>query len=166
MRLLLICFLLSFGSIQAQEFTTIFLVRHAEKDMTESTNDPGLSEEGEQRKNDLAHTLGDTQIDAIFSTPYIRTRSTVAPLAREKGLEVREYDPFDEEALHKIIHQHRGKTILFSGHSNTVPAMLNMLTQSEDYQVLPDNAYDDLFMVIFYGSEGKVIHLQYSEEDH
>ncbi len=164
-RLLIILFLLSTGALRAQEFTTIILVRHAEKDMSASTNNPDLSPEGMKRQAALTHTLMEMDLDAIYSTPYIRTRRTVEALAAAKGLEIGEYDPFDDEKLHEILHQNQGKTILFSGHSNTVPSMLNMLTQSTQYSPLEDSAYDDLYMVVFYGTESTVLHLQYGETD-
>jgi len=165
MRSLLLLLCLLAGTIQAQDFTTIILVRHAEKDMSASTNDPGLSAAGKERSEALAHALAEMDIDAIFSTPYVRTRTTVSLLSEQKALAIKEYDPFDKEALHTILHDHKGKTLLFSGHSNTVPAMLNTLTQTNDYQILDDQAYDDLFMVIFHDDKPKVIHLQYGAPD-
>jgi 2,3-bisphosphoglycerate-dependent phosphoglycerate mutase len=165
MRLLIIIIMLSGGMLRAQEFTTIILVRHAEKDMTASTNDPDLSPAGMQRQADLTHTLMEMDLDAIYSTPYVRTRRTVEGLAFGKNLEILEYDPFDDEELHKILHENQGGTILFSGHSNTVPSMLNMLTQSTRYSALPENAYDDLYIVMLYGTESRVLHLQYGEPD-
>ena len=164
-RLAVILIILTSAPLAAQEFTTVILVRHAEKDMTASTNDPDLSEEGKLRQRSLMHSLREMNIDAIFSTPYKRTMQTVELLADSTGIQIGEYNPFDEEQIHSILHENEGGTILFSGHSNTVPAMLNMLTQSSAYKPFPESAYDDLFIVVLYGTEARVHHLQYYPPD-
>ena len=49
--------------------TTIYLVRHAEKDLSDTSNrNPELTAIGIQRANDLAQTLSKVNIDAVYST--------------------------------------------------------------------------------------------------
>ncbi len=166
MRISLIFIFLLTGLISsAQDFTTVILVRHAEKDMTASTNNPDLSPEGQERAKALSHVLANMDISAVYSTPYLRTRNTVQGIAAIKNLEIHEYAPFDEDAILKIIESNHGKTILFSGHSNTVPAMLNLLTRTKDYPVLSDNDYDNLFIVMLHGDDVQVFPLQYGASD-
>jgi len=73
--------------------TTYYLVRHAEK--TAEKPDPGLTETGQQRAQDLAVHLKDVKLIKIYSSDYIRTRDTAAPIAAAQGLEVTLYDPRD-----------------------------------------------------------------------
>ena len=151
--------------LHAQELTTVILVRHAEKDMTASTPDPELSPEGVSRSQALMHALGEMDIDAIYSTPYKRTQNTVRGVAQAHGVEIFGYDPFDREAFFSILDAHKGETLLFSGHSNTVPSMLNWLTGSESWSPFEEDQYDDLFMVVIGEGNPKVFHLQYGAPD-
>ena len=72
-------FLFVFGlQISAQQ-TTIWLVRHAEKDTAAATkSDPPLSSVGVQRVKDLRSYLLAEKIDNVFSTETKRTRATAA----------------------------------------------------------------------------------------
>jgi len=62
--------------------TTIYLVRHAEK---QKGSDPMLTEAGEERALKLLSILKDQGVDAVYSTPYNRTKSTAAPTAKHFG---------------------------------------------------------------------------------
>src|SRR5688572_14427585 len=70
------------------EVTTVILVRHAEK--AGPSGDVPLSEPGLARANELARVLQGVKIDAIYSTPFERTRKTVAPIAEKLGVKVEE----------------------------------------------------------------------------
>lgn len=76
--------LVACSSFAQQPVTTFILVRHAEKDMTQSTPDPDLSAEGHARARRLALLFEKTEIAAVYSTPFKRTRQTVEPLAAGK----------------------------------------------------------------------------------
>ncbi len=103
---------------------TVFLVRHAEK--LDDGRDPGLSPAGERRAATLAHTLRDAQIERIHSSDYIRTRDTAAPIAAALGLDVGLYDPRDLPTLAAELRQ-TGGVHLVVGHSNTTPALVELL---------------------------------------
>lgn len=142
--------------------TTVILVRHAEK-ADGTTDDPGLMPEGEQRALDLARVLKDTQVDAIYSTSYRRTRLTVAPLANDKKLEVRAYRAFEKEDILAMVGEHRGGTIVIVGHSDSVPWTLRLLTGDERYRDFESEDYDNLLIVAVArpGKATKVIWLSY-----
>jgi phosphohistidine phosphatase SixA len=103
----------------AQQLTTFILVRHAEK--ADGSDDPELSEAGKARAQRLAEVLSKTSIQAIYSTSYKRTRDTVSPLAKAKGLEVIAYEAKKADPIEKILKDHVGGTVVISGHSNTTP---------------------------------------------
>ena len=62
--------------------TTYYIVRHAEKETANTmTSDVSLSEIGKQRAEALKDLLQKENIKYIFSTNFMRTRSTAQPLA-------------------------------------------------------------------------------------
>lgn len=152
---------------QAQEnenvITTFILVRHAEKDLTQSTNDPDLSVEGKSRAIKLTEVLKKADIQAVYSTPYKRTQQTVQPLASVKGLHVMSYQANKMDEIDSMISQHSGSTVLLSGHSNTVPVILNYLIGEEKYKILDDGDYGNIILVSVTerGRNAKVVWLRY-----
>lgn len=127
--------------------TTIVLVRHAEK-ANDGSQDPPLSEKGKERAEALAEMLGNTSIDAVFSSDYLRTRSTAMPLAEQKGLEVQLYDPRRQDVLiEKLQKEYKGKTVVVIGHSNTIPFAVNALLEENRLQTLDEAEYEKVFVV-------------------
>jgi 2,3-bisphosphoglycerate-dependent phosphoglycerate mutase len=128
------------------KLTTFILVRHAEKE-SDGTKDPALTEKGQERANRLAALLKRTQISAIYSTPFQRTRQTIRPLATEQELSIAEYDPFDKELLGKLLATYSGGCVVLSGHSNTTPALVNRLIGEERFDQLSEDDYGNIFIV-------------------
>ena len=164
--LILGIFLSSCGSQRAvlrpgdlQNPTTIILVRHAEK-ADDGTSDPALTPLGQSRAQRLAAMLAPMEVDAVYSTPYKRTRLTGVPTAELKHLTVQEYSPNDKSFLPKLLNDYAGKTILVVGHSNTVPTMVNALT-GKAYEQLDESEYDKLFIVERIIEEGRVMVLSF-----
>ena len=148
--------------VENMELTTFILVRHAEK-ADDGTKDPGLTEEGVQRSENLLSLLNSTDITAIYSTNYKRTRLTVEPLADSKSLTIQTYDWKDPEAMiQKMIADYPGGTVVISGHSNTTPVLANILLGSDLFQQFDDADYSNLLIIT--ASEtgsGKLVHLSY-----
>lgn len=123
--------------------TTVYIVRHAEKvDDTDSTD---LSPAGRQRAVALADTLSRRGIDAIFSTPFRRTRQTAQPLAERINQPVVNYATTD--ALVNRIGQMRTKNILIVGHSNTILDIARKLRTTPTRQRIESGDYDNLLVV-------------------
>jgi len=147
-RLILLCLLIS-GTIQLHaqnDVTTFILVRHAEKS-TDDPRDPSLSEEGIKRAEALKTMLSQADIAALYSSPYKRTKGTVQPIAEAKGLEIMTYDPRSAAFLEDIMKNHKGKTIVISGHSNTTPNVVNALLGKEQFKTLSESDYSKIFIV-------------------
>ncbi|MEZ4992068.1 MAG: phosphoglycerate mutase family protein [Saprospiraceae bacterium] len=164
--LVLVIFLSSCGSQQTvlrpgdlQHPTTIILVRHAEK-ADDGTSDPALTPLGQSRAQRLAAMLAPMEVDAVYSTPYKRTRLTGVPTAELKHLTVQEYSPNDKAFLSKLTSDYAGKTILVVGHSNTIPTLVNALT-GKAYEQLGESEYDKLFIVEVVDGIGRVMVLSY-----
>ncbi|TRX62175.1 histidine phosphatase family protein [Fulvivirga sp. M361] len=162
--LLFVCSLFVFVSLTCVHGqTTVILLRHAEKDL-ESGSDPGLSEKGRQRAKELVRVLENVKIDAIYSTPFNRTKETVAPLAENQELDIEEYNPFKLEEITAMLMKSENKTFVFSGHSNTTPIFVNLLLGSQEYKQLNEADYDNLYIVtINKKGKSKVLELAYGE---
>lgn len=145
------------------ELTTIILVRHAEKS-TEGGGDPNLTPAGEIRAKALSELLQNTDIDIIFSTPFKRTKQTIKPLAESNSLTIQEYNPFKIEEVMDVIKDNYGKTMVFSGHSNTTPILVNKIAGVSNYKQLHESDYDNLYIItISEVGAGSIIELQYGE---
>jgi 2,3-bisphosphoglycerate-dependent phosphoglycerate mutase len=127
--------------------TTYYIVRHAEKVTTNTmASDVPLSDAGKQRAEALKNILQKENIKHIFSTNFIRTKSTALPLANAINVPVEIYDPKDTNFISKL--KSLDGNILIVGHSNTVDDLINSLSGKKEVNGdLPDSEYGDLFVV-------------------
>lgn len=141
--------------------TTIFLVRHAEKDTTVAGNDPPLSRAGVARANLLAHALGHAEISTIFVTEWLRTRATAEPIARTLNDSLHVLRGRDVAAhAERIRREALGHTALVVGHSNTVPQLVTALT-GKPVPAIRDDEYDRLYVVVLYPGGSKIMWFNY-----
>jgi broad specificity phosphatase PhoE len=150
----------STGNATAAEPQLVFLVRHAERvvpapaggttatgrSMTAAPDDPPLSAAGHERAARLAAMLRSADIRNIFSTEYVRTRQTAAPIAEALRLEIVAISGRDPDALLAKVRQVRGN-VLIVGHANTVPDLLKGLDIKDDISIA-DAEFDNLFVVV------------------
>jgi len=131
--------------------TTIYLVRHAEKQTTGNgsmmTSNPDLTEDGKMRAKALADTLAGKKITAVYATQYKRTQQTAEPTSVLKLTPVKQYDAAAGEDLIDSLAHRKHKGYLVVGHSNTLPAMLHKLGLNPSMHEIPDDDYDNLFIV-------------------
>ena len=80
-----------FSSIAVADDTVVYLVRHAEKDLTTKT-DPALTERGQERAERWAEVFKHVSVTAVYSTDTRRTRDTAVPLAQSKNVKVELYE--------------------------------------------------------------------------
>lgn len=154
---LLIC--IAASSVSAQT-TTVILLRHAEKDTSTAGStmmqaNPPLSIAGMKRAASLPDLLAEYNPDAIFSTDYNRTKATVAPLAKKFNREVELYDPRQLNVLADRLKHMPGQTIVVAGHSNTTPALVNLLIGENKYPALDERIYNRYWVVTI--TNGKAI---------
>lgn len=153
---------------ESQATTTIIFVRHAEKALLPA-DDPGLSDAGRERTAELKRQLVDADvvagIDAIYSTPFRRSKETVRPLADALDLPISTYDPADtEQVLTTILKAHKGKIIIVVGHSNTVPELIANLGASKKVPPIAEGEYDNIYVVsIPWFGKTKTIRLRFGE---
>ena len=153
---------------ESQATTTMIFVRHAER-AGPSADDPGLTPAGQRRAAELVRQLVDADvvagIDAIYSTPYRRTRETAQPVADALGLPINIYDPSDNEAvLETILKNHKGKIILVVAHSNTLPTLIADLGASKKVPPIAETEYDNIYIIsIPWFGKTKTIRLHFGE---
>ncbi len=155
--------LLGFTVSAQEQLTTFILIRHAEKAMEQSTNDPDLSPVGKQRAQRLSDLLNEGEVNAVYSTPFKRTRQTVEPLATKKGLTILDYQINKEEEIDRMLTAHSGGTIVVVGHSNTIPWMTNKLLGVQKHHPWEDGDYDNVLVITVFekGKSAKLVWLNY-----
>ncbi|MBT9392463.1 histidine phosphatase family protein [Hymenobacter sp. NST-14] len=128
--------------------TKVYVVRHAEKDLTPGLADPPLTPAGQQRALALNQALAPEQVAAVFSTATARTRATAAPLAARQNQPVQPYDARQLSALAaRLRRDYRGRTVLVVGHSNTILETVDALGAPRPVPVIGDDTYDYLLEV-------------------
>jgi len=122
----------------------LYLVRHAEK-LADDGDDPGLTEEGKRRSEQLAGWIRDKGIEDIWSSDYRRSRDTAIPLAGMLDKELKFYDPHDLPALAASLRANQ-RNALVVGHSNTTPDLARLLCVCF-IPDMDDSDYDQLIVV-------------------
>jgi len=143
--------------------TTVFLVRHAEK-VADGSTDPELTDEGRARAERLVAMLAEVHLDAVYSTPFKRTRDTASPVAAAKGLEVTITEVgtgFVDRLAKQILDENRGKTVLVVGHSNTLGPTIASLGGGPSFEI-DEKIYGDLFVCVLPDDgEAKLLRLKF-----
>ena len=135
--------------------TTIYLVRHAEKDLSNPNDkNPPLTGQGLTRAQHLAQKLKKENIGAIYSTQFKRTMNTVQPLADQKKLTIKKYYGVDYEALKKMVESDKGKTLVICGHSDNLLPIIKSFGATPPVDKIADTEYDNLFKLVI-SEDGK-----------
>lgn len=142
-----VCLFASRGT-PAQNNKTIVLVRHTEKDASVPNNpDPELSAEGRERAQRLMNVVRRYKPHEIFSTSYKRTRQTAEPIAQWRKKEIQTYDPAKPGDLVAKIMASKTDHNLIVGHSNTIPALANLLVKKEVFRNLLETEYGVIWVI-------------------
>ncbi len=140
----------------ATEATTIYLIRHCEKDRSDVSNkNPELTRKGYFRAESWAKVFSKVDLDAVYSTNYNRTLMTASPTASSKELQIQMYNP-DELFSDQFKEETAGKTVLVVGHSNTTPAFVNAIIGEDKFPDMSDNDNSSLYVVTIYGEQKSV----------
>lgn len=131
--------------------TLVIVVRHAPQVQGGQLADPPLAAEGEARAAALARALGAeaNRLAAIYVTPDLRSRSTVAPLARDLGLVPQVVSAgADSRALAKrVLRAHGGQTVLIVGHAGTVPAIVAAFGGRMELPAMAEADFDLMYVI-------------------
>ena len=138
-----------------KEIFTIYLVRHTEKGLSsDNPKDPPLSQCGEQRAESLNSFLREVPLDAIYSTDYIRTKSTALPTAIAKGIEIKLYNPQELNDFSKLLID-RKEDVLVVGHSNTTGVLAGLII-GEEIGAFNENIYNRVYQIVIYKNTGRL----------
>jgi phosphohistidine phosphatase SixA len=151
MKLWLLSFLMIMTMAQCQP-TKLYIVRHAEKS-TNPPKDPDLTEEGRLRAQNLAGNLKNKKIRAIYTTETRRTMQTAEPLSLQQSIPIRHYK---NDTLLKFLYHvlDAEQNALIVGHSNSVLTMLKELGLQSSIKEIPENDYDNLFIITLKSKDG------------
>jgi phosphohistidine phosphatase SixA len=132
--------------------TKVYIVRHAEKS-TNPPKDPDLTDEGRERAETLAILLKNKNIRAVYSTDTRRTKQTAEPFTLQEGLAIQSYK---NDTLQKFLYHvlDAEQNALIVGHSNTVIRMLTELGLHPAIKVIPENDYDNFYIVTLKAKNG------------
>ena len=142
--------------------STVILVRHAERP---PGTDPDLNELGYARAESLAVALARTTVDGIVHTQFKRTQQTAAPLAKAKSLTPVVVSAGGTEAQHAqavlaALSRFSGRTAVYVGHSNTVPAVIQALGITPA-PAIADTSYSHFFIVRKRGNAAELVRVRY-----
>jgi broad specificity phosphatase PhoE len=147
---------------QETAVTKIFIVRHAEK---EKGKDPVLTSTGYARAGDLARALQNEGIQKMYVSQYKRTQLTADSMRIQLKIDTVHYaaDTICENLINTIMeHSDFGKTILIVAHSNTIPQIIRKFGVTDyPYGDIPDNDYDNLFVITYKKEKAKVKVMKY-----
>lgn len=154
--------------------THIILVRHAEKVVGNGADphDPSLREpEGPARAQALKDVMDGMKLGHVFSTDFIRTRETAAPVATAAGLSVELYSNDTLDAFCERLLSVRRGDVLVVGHSNTIGQVANNLMRfvpdAPVTGLIPDDNYDTLLIVTVMRRalhKNWIFHMRYGDE--
>lgn len=123
-------------------------MRHAEKRLNEGTN-PGLTEQGFQRAQDLNNYFGNSKPNTIFVSTYLRTQLTAVPSATAAGISAVIVNQEIADSLNLFIFglaiQHRKKVLVVS-HTDAIPKIIKGLCNI-DIASIADNDYDNMYII-------------------
>lgn len=127
--------------------TTYYLIRHAEKELSNPENkNPHLTQQGIERANNWKNIFKEIPFDKIYSTNFFRTQETAIFIAKDKGIKIDKYKtnntynkPFRED--------NKGKTILVVGHSNTIPYLANKIIGKDIYSSIDETIHGNLYII-------------------
>ena len=112
------------GVVLADTFQ-LYFIRHAEK-MTTPKGNPPLTEQGHARAAALKAFFADRDLQVIFSSDYQRTLDTARPVAGDKNLQVKLYNPRQLEQLAELLLNTKRNSLIV-GHSNTTPQLVALI---------------------------------------
>lgn len=124
--------------------TTIYLVRHAEKDTTNKGEDPPLIMEGYERAIRIVDLLGEVPFASIWSTPYQRNINTVQPLAKKQKLTIQHYEWYNwYEEVNQL--KNESGNHLICGHGDNLIPMIVFLNGASPIAELGHHDYSTIF---------------------
>ena len=146
-------------SFSAEDFKCypkmVYLIRHAEKQKIKGNENPELTRKGFARSDVLADSLGYLIEGIIYTSEFARSQQTVSPLSERWNADIKIHRASDPDGQVEKALSHCGKIVIISGHSNTVPKLINLFGIKDEIKI-EDNQYGDLYMISWQNSLPKL----------
>lgn len=125
-------------------------------------DNPILTEQGKSRAQELIRILGDTGIQAIYTSQYVRTRLTAEPIAKQLSIPIREIDALKTpDLVSEVLTKNTGQVVLIVGHSNSVPEIIEAFG-GPAMDEIDETQFDNLFVLtICQPRSAKLLKLKY-----
>jgi len=166
--------------------TVVLVVRHAERNdpapgcaasatcplPNGNPANPPISAVGQTRRDELAHVVEDTGIQAIYASCFCRTQQTVETTATNRGLttiivpqQAADGSVDIADLIAQINNNNTGQKVLVAGHTSTVPAIIDALGGG-GIDPIAENEFDNLYVVTivrwwWVGKRVRVVRLKY-----
>jgi 8-oxo-dGTP diphosphatase len=116
---------------------TLFLVRHcaagSRSHWEGDDRERPLSKKGRRQAAALTNLLAPRGIERILTSPYVRCRQSVQPLAEATGLDIEEDETLAEGqgdiATRRLIEKMAGTNAVISSHGDVIPALLDWMVR-------------------------------------
>jgi broad specificity phosphatase PhoE len=143
---------------------TIVVVRHAEAEPESAGPQRQLTTQGQRRAQELARVLGETPLEAVYSTGLARSKLTAEPVAKAARVPITTIDD-TRKTIAALGAAPWGSTTVVVGHSNTVPDIVAGLTQRPFPANLPVTHDRIWIMTVARDGQVQVVRLRYGEPD-
>lgn len=140
----------------------VYVIRHAEVDLTLRSEDPPLTVAGRQRARNWGNVFQDAALQVIFANERERTKETALQIAEHSGTPVELLPRWDVEDLtSRVQSRHGDGAILIVSHWLTIPHLLRALGYPREVEIGRDD-FDDLFVIVpSRGDEATLLHLRF-----
>lgn len=143
------------SSKSSDEIFTIYLIRHAEKDLlSQNSSDPELTECGQKRAESIRLFFDSISLDKVYSTNFIRSKNTAQPTAASKNLDITLYDSNKLLELAKSLLEKK-EDALVVGHSNTTAVLAGILV-GEKLGDIDLDVYNQIYQVVICRKNGNL----------
>lgn len=129
---------------------TVWLVRHAAAGDRGAWNDDDrvrpLTKKGQRQSEAIAEALAGYDIDAVYSSPYLRCRQTVYPIATRAGLQVEDSENLSEGAREAEtldwLRTMGGRNVVACSHGDVIPGVIRRVDGLGVPLYSPDGVFD------------------------
>ncbi len=116
---------------------TLYLVRHARAGDRSSWNGADrnrpLSKRGRRQAKRLIAVLGGHSVDRLLTSPYVRCRQTLEPIAKNRSLAIEERAELEEnipvDGALQLVKTLAGTNAVLCSHGDIIPALIDRLQQ-------------------------------------
>ncbi|MCA1691129.1 MAG: histidine phosphatase family protein [Acidimicrobiales bacterium] len=148
----------------------ILLVRHAKAGSRQKWNGPDhlrpLSKKGWDQAFGLVGLLDEFAVTRVLSSPFLRCRQTVEPLAGQRKLTVEDHEALAEgaplESSTGLVRDLAREPVVLCSHGDVIPELLDALARTDGLSLPADYPYPKgSTWVLYAGRHGRFVKVAY-----